>query len=150
MVTSFFGVNGIGLVKILPEGTKLTSGYFKDEVLRQIYEESCGSSDLDCPTSLTLHYDNAPVQNASGFAERLAEYEFVQFVHPPYSPDLAPCDFFLFGYLREQWMQSAHSTPGEPEQAIVRTIEDTLRQTLLDVFASWGKQLEKCIKCDGK
>jgi hypothetical protein len=22
--------------------------------------------------------------------------------HPPGSPDLAPCDFFLFGYMKEQ------------------------------------------------
>jgi Ca2+-dependent lipid-binding protein len=43
MVTAFFGVNGIGLVKIRPEGTKLRSGYFKDEVLLQIDDESGGS-----------------------------------------------------------------------------------------------------------
>jgi hypothetical protein len=66
MVTVFFGASGIGLVKILPEGTKLTSGYFKDEVLRQIYDESCGSSDLNCPTPLTLHDDNATIYNARG------------------------------------------------------------------------------------
>jgi hypothetical protein len=50
MVTAFFGVNGIGLLKILPEGTKLASGYFRDEVLRQIHEESCGSFDREGPT----------------------------------------------------------------------------------------------------
>jgi hypothetical protein len=61
MVTAFFRVNGIGLVKILPGSTKRTSGYFKDEVLRQTYQEPCGSSDLDCPTSLTLHANHAPV-----------------------------------------------------------------------------------------
>jgi hypothetical protein len=83
MLTAFFGVNGIGLVKILSEGTKLTLGYFKDEILRQIYEESCGSSDLDYPTSLALHYDNAPVHNARWIAERLAEYGFVRLFHPP-------------------------------------------------------------------
>jgi hypothetical protein len=66
MVMAFFEVNDIGLVKILPEGTKRTSGHFKDEVLRLIYEESCGSSDLDYPTPLTLHYDDAPVHNARG------------------------------------------------------------------------------------
>jgi histone-lysine N-methyltransferase SETMAR len=101
MVTALFGVNGIGLVKILPEGTRLASGYFKDEVLRQISDESCDSSDLDCATPLTLHDDNAPVHNARRVAERLAEYGFVRLLHPPYSPDLAPCNFFRFSSLRE-------------------------------------------------
>jgi hypothetical protein len=38
MATAFSGVSGFGLVKILTEGTKRSSGYFKDEVLRQIDE----------------------------------------------------------------------------------------------------------------
>jgi AcrR family transcriptional regulator len=50
MVRAFFRVNAIDLVMILPEGMKLTSRYLKDEVLWKIYEESCGSWDLDCPT----------------------------------------------------------------------------------------------------
>jgi hypothetical protein len=149
MVTALFGVNSIGLVKILPEGTKLTSACFKDAVLRQIYDEYCGSSSLDCPTRLTLHSHNASVPNATGVAERLGDYGFVRLVHPPYSLDLAPCDFFLWGYLREQLMESAYSTPEELEWAIIRTIEDISRQTLLDLFASWGRRLERRIECDG-
>jgi histone-lysine N-methyltransferase SETMAR len=136
MVTAFFGVNSIGLVKILREGTKLTPGYFKDEILRQIYEKSCGSSHPDCPILLTLHYHNAPVHKAKWISERLAESEFVRLVHSPYSADLAPCDFFLFVYPREQLMQTAYRRPEELEQAIVRTIEDIARRTLLAVVAS--------------
>jgi hypothetical protein len=36
MITVFFGFKGICLVKILPEGAKLTSKYFKNQVLREI------------------------------------------------------------------------------------------------------------------
>jgi hypothetical protein len=42
----FFGVNGRDLVKILPEGTKLTSEYFKDRVLQKIYHGSHSSWQL--------------------------------------------------------------------------------------------------------
>jgi hypothetical protein len=37
MLTAFFGVNGVGPVKILPTGQKLRSEHFKDEILREIY-----------------------------------------------------------------------------------------------------------------
>jgi hypothetical protein len=46
-------------------------------------------------------------------------------------------------------MQSAESAPEELEEAIVRTMEDIPRQTVLDVFASWRRRLKRCIKCDG-
>jgi hypothetical protein len=40
MVTVFAGVNGIGLVKISPEGTKRTSEFFKDQIRQESYPRS--------------------------------------------------------------------------------------------------------------
>jgi histone-lysine N-methyltransferase SETMAR len=44
-----------------------------------------------------LHSDNAPVHNSDRVEESLAIFGFRRMDHPPYRPDLAPCDFFLFG-----------------------------------------------------
>jgi hypothetical protein len=66
MVAVFFGVNGIGLVKILPQGQKVTSDYFKDAILHAIYRGSLGGWRLGRRTHLTLSFDNAPVHNAKG------------------------------------------------------------------------------------
>jgi hypothetical protein len=33
--------------------------------------------------------------------------------HPPYSPDLAPSDFFLFGYAKGKLMGYCAETPSE-------------------------------------
>ena len=41
-----------------------------------------------------LHHDNAPAHSALIVREFLAHNSIV-LEHPPYSPDLAPCDFFL-------------------------------------------------------
>jgi hypothetical protein len=46
MVMVFCGVNGIGLVKIRPEGMVLTSEYFKDQVVGEIDQGSHGSWQL--------------------------------------------------------------------------------------------------------
>jgi transposase len=43
-----------------------------------------------------LHDDNAPSHRALAAREFLAHNNVTTFPHPPYSPDLAPCDFFLF------------------------------------------------------
>jgi hypothetical protein len=43
-----------------------------------------------------LHHDNAPSHTSITVREFLAQNKITTLPHPPYSPDLAPCDFFLF------------------------------------------------------
>jgi len=43
-----------------------------------------------------LHHDNAPSHTSFAVREFLAPHNITTLPHPPYSPDLAPCDFFLF------------------------------------------------------
>ena len=48
-----------------------------------------------------LHYENAPAHNALGIREFLAKNNIAVLEQPPYSLDLAPCDFFLFPKLKQ-------------------------------------------------
>jgi len=48
-----------------------------------------------------LHHDNAPAHRAVTTNEFLAKHDLSSLPHPPYSPDLAPCDFFLFPQLKK-------------------------------------------------
>jgi hypothetical protein len=43
------------------------------------------------------------------FIENIEELCFILVPQPPYPPDLAPCDFFLFGYLK-QHLEGKHLT----------------------------------------
>jgi histone-lysine N-methyltransferase SETMAR len=43
-----------------------------------------------------LHHDNAPAHDALAVREFLAKKSIMKLDHPPYSPDLAPCNFWLF------------------------------------------------------
>jgi hypothetical protein len=47
-----------------------------------------------------LHHDNASSHTSFAVREFLAQHNITTFPHPPYSPDLAPCDFFLFPKLK--------------------------------------------------
>jgi len=50
---------------------------------------------------LLLH-DNAPAQISPDEQARIKDIGFEQLSHPPYSPDLAPSDFYLFRHLKQQ------------------------------------------------
>ena len=64
--------------------------------------------------------------------------------HPPYSPDLAPCDFWLYSKLRG----CRYETIEEMKEAVTKVI-DTLTQAGFD--GAFQKLLEryKCIAAGG-
>ncbi len=47
-----------------------------------------------------LHHDNAPSHTSIVTQTTLADLGIDTLQHPPYSPDLAPCDFYLFPTLK--------------------------------------------------
>jgi hypothetical protein len=48
-----------------------------------------------------LHIDNDKLHNAAVPFQKTEEMGFTRLSQPPYSYDLAPCDFFLFRYLKK-------------------------------------------------
>ena len=59
--------------------------------------------------------------------------------HPPYSPDLAPCDFWLFPKLRGCRYETI-----EMKEALTK-VTDTLTEE--DFHGAFQKLLERCNKC---
>ena len=43
-----------------------------------------------------LHHDNMPAHASHLVQSFLVKHQITQVTQPPYSPDLAPCDFLLF------------------------------------------------------
>jgi transposase len=50
-----------------------------------------------------FHQDNAPAHRSLVAAPKLMKLGYALLPHPPYSPDLAPCDFFLFPNMKK-WL----------------------------------------------
>jgi hypothetical protein len=69
--------------------------------------------------------------------------------HPPYSPDLAPSDFYLFGYVKG--CLAGHSF--ESADALFGGIQGILdgieKVTLQAVFLDWMERLGRCIDSNG-
>uniref|UniRef100_A0A0K2URM5 Putative LOC101236796 [Hydra vulgaris] n=1 Tax=Lepeophtheirus salmonis TaxID=72036 RepID=A0A0K2URM5_LEPSM len=55
-----------------------------------------GKTELWKNNSWILHDDNAPSHRTTIVSEFIAKDAINTIDHPPYSPDLAPCNFFCF------------------------------------------------------
>ena len=63
--------------------------------------------------------DNAPVHNSIFVTDYLTKMGIMTLPHPPYSPDLAPCDFCLFPKLRG----CRYVTIEEIKEAVTKVID---------------------------
>jgi hypothetical protein len=57
--------------------------------------------------------------------------------HLPYSPDLVPSDFFLFGYVKEKLMRYRAETPSELLVYIRVILAQIPWESLKTVFLEW-------------
>ena len=87
-----------------------------------------------------FHQDNAPVHNSILVTDYLTKMSIKTLPQPPYSPDLAPCDFWLFPKLRG----CRYETIEEMKEAVMKVI-DTLTQE--DFHGAFQKLLELYNKC---
>jgi histone-lysine N-methyltransferase SETMAR len=82
----------------LPEGRTFNAEYYRDNILAaltQLQPEDDGRK-------LVVHADNARAHTVQEWRTFCKENELRLAPYPPYSPGLAPSDFFLFGYVNER------------------------------------------------
>jgi hypothetical protein len=70
--------------------------------------------------------------------------------HPPYSPDLAPSDFFLFGHVKHSLAGAAFASRSELFEAIPSVVTEIPREILHRVFDDWLERLDWVAKNHGE
>jgi hypothetical protein len=65
------------------------------------------------------------------------------------SPDLAPCDSFLFGYIKDRLKGQSFDDGKELLRAIDVIFQSIEKETLESVFENWEERLDECVKAKG-
>ncbi|PNF25394.1 hypothetical protein B7P43_G09783 [Cryptotermes secundus] len=102
-----------------------------------------------CPNDWVLHHDNARPHTAYIVQEFLAKNKMAVVPHPPYSSDLAPCDFFLIPKTKIKLKGRRFDTV-EEIQAETQTVLNTLtKKDFQDAFQKWQKRWDRCMRSQG-
>jgi len=148
MITVLWGIHGFYLVDPLPDDQTYNSVYFITllQRLKPILNRS-GVFEKDC--IFPLHLDNAKVHRSQYTNERANELGFTMLPHPPYSPDLAPSDFFLFGYIKEKLKGVVCKSTKSLMKKINSIIHAIPLDMLSDVMNAWIRRLHTVAGGDG-
>ena len=69
--------------------------------------------------------------------------------HPPYSPDLAPCDFSLFPNLKGKLRCCRYETIEEMKEAVTKVIDMLTQEDFHGAFQKLLERYNKCIAAGG-
>jgi hypothetical protein len=96
MLTVLFDVRGVVHHEYASQGTTITKEYYQEVLHRLCDSVRRKQPDLWAATTWQLHHDNAPAHSLHLIQTFLAKHSITVVHQAPYSPDMAPCDFWLF------------------------------------------------------
>ena len=148
MLTIFWNPEGFPIVDVLPSRQIFNSEYFIENILKNIYKIfSSRAEEIGRP--ITLHFDNARPHTSRKVQEYMDSHNMKKAVQPPYSPDIAPSDFFLFGYIKNILKGSKFESRDELKAAIDEILSSFPKNLLDSVFLKWENKLQQVIESNG-
>ena len=130
MMIPFFDSTGMIYMYWVPTGQTLNKEYYV-EVLRECRKRFRRKRPaLFKSGQWHFHLDNPSVHNSILITDYLSKMGIKTVRHPPYSPDLAPCDFCLFSKFRG----CRYETIAEMKEAVTKVIDTLTQQNFHGAF----------------
>jgi histone-lysine N-methyltransferase SETMAR len=149
MLTIVWNPRGFYLIKVLEKGRKFNTGYYITEILELLSQwrsnEAAGHK-----RKLLVHADDARPDATKLSTQYFNENQMKSTPHTPYSHDLAPSDFCLFGYVKRCLAGLSFEDVDQLLAVVEGVLEGIEKVTLQAVFLEWMDRLRKCIATDGK
>jgi histone-lysine N-methyltransferase SETMAR len=148
MVVAFFDSRGLIYMHIVPRGASINVAY-TIKVLGTFLEHFKKKRPAMAAQQWWFHWDNAPVHTAATPVKEWMAAKGIQVLeHPPYSPDLAPADFFLFRRAKK-----ALAGITLDQESLKNAWKGVVRNITADDFATafrrWFERAEKCVRISG-
>ena len=134
------------------KGKSITGKYYKDVVLKKLKTYFQKRRPATGFKHVRLLNDNAPAHTSAIVTAFLKKEKVTVLPHPPYSPDLAPSDFFLLSKLKAFLAGRKYQS----QQALGSAIHQYMylitvpKSAYREAFKKWIHRLKLCISSHGE
>ena len=139
----FFNSSGPVAQVPCPSGHTVTGRFYKNSVLKKVKEIYNKKRSSKGWSGIHLLHDNASSRKCEVVKSFLASEKVKVLNPPPYSPDLSPCDFFLFPRLKKMLSWNKYSSRNSHGSAIYQCLLQIPKEDYLSAFRDWVKRLQK-------
>ena len=142
----FFDCEGVVHYEFAARGQKINKEYYV-EVLKRLRDavrrkRPCFWSSGDW----LLHDDNARAHSSNLVQQFLAKHKIVQLCQPPYSPDIASCDFWMFPKLKMALKGKRFDDIETIQSNATRELKAIPKSTFEDCFKMWKHRWEHVVQ----
>lgn len=145
----FFDSTGPVLQIPVPKGRSVTGKFYKENILTPLVDFYQKRRPHTGIRGLKLLHDNAPAHKSVTVREYLKESGLDVLEHPPYSPDLSPCDFWLFPKLKEMLAGRRFESRACIGSAVYQCLERIPKEEYRAAFRKWIDRCKRCVEVDG-
>jgi histone-lysine N-methyltransferase SETMAR len=146
MIMIFFTARQLILLDVLPKGSKFNQQYFINYLFPDLKTKNLNYRRRMPLATFWVRMDNSMCHNGSKFGK----HHIARLQHPPYSRDLSPCDFWLFGMLRGILKDREFHSHDEIEEAITMAWDDLTFDKIQSAFHNWMDRLRWVIENGGE
>ena len=132
----------------VPSGQKVNQQYCI-EVLTKLHERVRRNRPELWRNVWILHQDNAPGNNALSVKLFLANKNISMLEHPPHSPDLAPCDFYLFPKIKSVLKGTAFLSVEDVKAKTVENFNSLTEHYVRNCFEHWQHRMRLRVNLEG-
>ena len=139
MYSFFWDYNGVILTEPVPAGTTITKIYYANLLLNKFHPKIKKRRRGLISTGVILHHDNASAHTSYHVLSTIHNLRYELLRHSPYSPDLAPSDYYLFPLLKKYLKARRY----EDRSALGSSLHQRLNGLSKDDFTAAIQQLPK-------
>ena len=141
MLVAFFDIQVIVHFEFFPQGQTVNQHVYKEILQRLMRSVRDKRKSQWVTNSWFLNHDNAPPHTAQRNVPTLEV--------PPYSPDLAPSDFFLFPKLKTVLKGTRFPDLETLKRAVTKELKKFSEMDFQERFEAWHWRMQKCVNCGG-
>ena len=117
--------------------------YYIDNCLGPLIEEIKRQRPSYGTRGIKIHHDNGRPHVHEDVSHYLESEGLTIIPHPPYSPDLSPCDFWLFDLIKENLPDQSDST--SLYDAVTNFMYSLNKEEYRKTFEKWIERMQLCI-----
>jgi histone-lysine N-methyltransferase SETMAR len=144
ILLAFFDNKGVIYSHIVPKGSPVNGKYIV-KALSNFLKQLKKKRPQMVEQEWWFHWDNAPIHTAAVVQHWFAAHSIQRLEHPPYSPDLAPADFFLFKRVKEE-LAGQSLDEGTLKMTWERVVRSIAAEEFATAFRRWYERCEKCVR----
>ena len=148
MYATFFDSKGPVLQIPFPKVVLSLESFYRESVLTQLVDFYQKRRPRTGVRGIKLLHDNAAAHKSAMVQEYPKESGLYVLDHLPYSPDLSPCDFWLFPRLKEMLAGHRFESRCAIGSAVYQRLQHISKKNYRAAFRKWVDRCKMCVEAD--